>query len=271
MSNFLTRTLAGTVFAALVLFSCWYSPWTLLALMGTVVIIGTIEYCNLSGLSANADRMFSVLAIVLVIIACIVPSHFYRTITLAGLGFISLIYTGKTLLVHVNESARQLQKVLFGLAYMGIPVFLFLKWALPAEAIDYNFHRPVLFFFMVWSSDTFAYLSGRAFGKTPLHAALSPKKTLEGLAGGTVLTAILGAWLCPFWDISEAIPGAILGVCISIFGTMGDLFQSSMKRKAGVKDSGKLIPGHGGILDRFDAFLFAAVVVWIWGALIDSL
>jgi CDP-diglyceride synthetase len=121
----------------------------------------------------------------------------------------------------------------------------------------------LLVFILIWSSDTFAYLTGRAFGKNPLHAELSPKKTWEGFIGGTLLTAAVGAYcFYAFFHITNIWQGAILGALMSVFGTAGDLFESALKREKGIKDSGKFLPGHGGALDRFDAFLFGCILMW---------
>jgi phosphatidate cytidylyltransferase len=121
----------------------------------------------------------------------------------------------------------------------------------------------MLVFILTWSSDTFAYLTGRAFGKNKRFESLSPKKTIEGFIGGTVLTAIVAAVLGNFWNYGIW-QGAVLGAMVSVAGTAGDLFESALKRQADIKDSGRFIPGHGGALDRFDAFLFVSVVVYSW-------
>ncbi len=116
----------------------------------------------------------------------------------------------------------------------------------------------------VFVSDSAQYYSGRAFGRRPLAPAISPKKTIEGAVGGFIFGALfftaVGAWWLP------AVPAAarvVIGVAIVIAGIAGDLFESMLKRSAGVKDSSALIPGHGGILDRIDALLFAAPLYYI--------
>jgi phosphatidate cytidylyltransferase len=116
----------------------------------------------------------------------------------------------------------------------------------------------------VMVSDTAQYYSGRLFGRRPLAAAISPRKTIEGAVGGFVFGAIIltvaGAWWLP--GIPPAFR-ALLGVAIVALGIAGDLFESMLKRSAGVKDSSALIPGHGGVLDRIDALLFAAPIYYV--------
>jgi phosphatidate cytidylyltransferase len=123
-----------------------------------------------------------------------------------------------------------------------------------------------------WLNDTCAYLVGRSFGRRKLAPAVSPKKTVEGALGGiagAAATAALGVWLfglgAPLWA------GALAGVGLAIVGQVGDLAESLFKRQAGVKDSGTLIRGHGGILDRIDAMLFALVAGWLLAPLVDRL
>ena len=126
--------------------------------------------------------------------------------------------------------------------------------------------REALFLLMltIVASDTAQYYTGRAAGRRPLAPAISPKKTLEGAAGGFVLGALTMAVAGGWWLPNVAAPfRALLGVAVVALGIAGDLFESMLKRSAGVKDSSSLIPGHGGILDRIDALLFAAPVYYI--------
>ena len=121
--------------------------------------------------------------------------------------------------------------------------------------------------FLVWSSDSWAYAAGKLFGRTKLAPSISPGKTWEGFLGGAVLTAVT-SWAFNLYVLNSTsqftdINAVLLGLFIATFGTLGDLFESSLKRKAGLKDSGNIIPGHGGMLDRFDAFLFASVVIFL--------
>lgn len=117
---------------------------------------------------------------------------------------------------------------------------------------------------VTWLSDTAAYLVGRSVGKTPLLPRVSPKKTVEGAAGGIVAAGLTGL-LCTlaFGLHVHPLTGLLIGILLGVVGILGDLCESLLKRRAGVKDSGTLIPGHGGFLDRIDALIFIVVALWL--------
>ena len=116
--------------------------------------------------------------------------------------------------------------------------------------------------FSIWINDTMAYIVGSFIGKTPF-SKISPKKTWEGTAGGAVLCVVAMAFIGKALGLSYVSAGFIAGIA-AVTGTVGDLFESKLKRMAGVKDSGSFMPGHGGFLDRFDSLLFASVAVWFY-------
>lgn len=122
-----------------------------------------------------------------------------------------------------------------------------------------KFHPEVILFVFVgiWSSDSFAYLVGRAVGKTPLAPKISPNKTVEGLIGGIFFTLATAYFYNHWFPITTVYKAMFMGVSIAIFAPLGDLWMSSIKRRASVKDSGVFLPGHGGALDRLDSFITA--------------
>ena len=120
-----------------------------------------------------------------------------------------------------------------------------------------------MLFVLIWSSDTFAYLTGKFFGKHKMAPKISPKKTWEGFAGGVVLTLVLGFFVEKYFPELRG-NWMIVGLLVSIFAPLGDLVESQLKRSFAVKDSGNIIPGHGGVLDRLDSFIICAPGVYLY-------
>ena len=169
---------------------------------------------------------------------------------LIGLGRLALTYP-KTLL---SEMSFNLLSVFYAVILLS---HLYLLRQLP-RGLELTFLTIIL----VWATDTGAYLIGRQFGRHPLAPQVSPKKTVEGSLGGLLVSITVAI---VFWRLAGGaawITYAVLGVVIGISAQVGDLFESALKRSAGVKDSGKLIPGHGGILDRFDSLIVALPLVY---------
>ncbi|HLV14102.1 MAG TPA: phosphatidate cytidylyltransferase [Xanthomarina sp.] len=124
-------------------------------------------------------------------------------------------------------------------------------------------------FILVWTNDTCAYLVGKNFGKQKLFPSISPKKTVEGFLGGLFFACVASYFIATFTDTLNFNHWLILSIIISVFGTLGDLIESKFKRQAGVKDSGVIMPGHGGLLDRFDSIIFAAPFIYLFLRIIN--
>jgi phosphatidate cytidylyltransferase len=142
---------------------------------------------------------------------------------------------------------------------------------------SYSPWLPLGFFILLWVNDSGAYLVGSSLGRTKLFERVSPKKTWEGMIGG-LLATIAVAWVYSKWGMVKqdlvmlsSLHWIIIGVLVSVFGTLGDLVESHLKRTAGVKDSGILIPGHGGVLDRFDGYLLSLPMVYTFVYLIHHI
>jgi phosphatidate cytidylyltransferase len=118
--------------------------------------------------------------------------------------------------------------------------------------------------FLIWANDTFAYIIGSKIGKTPLLPRISPKKTWEGTIGGAVMCMLTGVVISYVFKELTLMNWMAVGGIVAVFGTLGDLIESMLKRSVGVKDSGSFMPGHGGFLDRFDAFIFAVPFVYLY-------
>lgn len=131
----------------------------------------------------------------------------------------------------------------------------------------YETYNPLILlgsFILVWVNDTFAYLVGKNFGKQKLFEIISPKKTVEGFLGGLFFSCVASYFIATFTETLTFNYWLILSIIISVFGTLGDLIESKFKRQANVKDSGVIMPGHGGLLDRLDSIIFAAPFVYLF-------
>ncbi|MDB4927487.1 phosphatidate cytidylyltransferase [Mucilaginibacter sp.] len=149
-----------------------------------------------------------------------------------------------------------------GLIFTIMPFTFFHALAYVGGA--FNFHLPLAFLLMLWANDTGAYLVGSKFGKTKLFERHSPKKTWEGLIGGIIITAVTAYIISIYYTELGLEHWIWTGILISCFGTTGDLIESMFKRSIDVKDSGGILPGHGGLLDRFDGLLIAAPIVYAY-------
>jgi phosphatidate cytidylyltransferase len=150
----------------------------------------------------------------------------------------------------------------FGILFIIIPFCFFTALAFIGNT--FSFHFPLAFMLMLWANDTGAYLCGVNFGKHKLFERHSPKKTWEGFIGG-LLTCLVAACIIStrFADL-PLLEWAGFSLIVAVAGTFGDLFESMLKRSIAIKDSGSILPGHGGLLDRFDGLLFAAPLVFIY-------
>ncbi|MCW8311041.1 phosphatidate cytidylyltransferase [Sphingobacterium thalpophilum] len=153
-----------------------------------------------------------------------------------------------------------------GIGYVSLPFFLFAKLGFIQG--DFNHYIPLGFLILLWTNDTGAYLAGRSFGKHKLFERISPKKTWEGFFGGFILAIVVAINLHKYFATLPLWQWITVAAVISIIGTLGDLVESMLKRSLHVKDSGNILPGHGGFLDRFDGLLLAAPIVYIFLILI---
>jgi phosphatidate cytidylyltransferase len=174
-------------------------------------------------------------------------------------------------------STRALKVLLIGISYLSIPwaMLLHIRSGAPWMPGGQGTHfardiatvmgetLPLVIIASIWLNDTFAYLTGSFLGRTPL-SRISPKKTWEGTIAGVVLSVALVTLVGHYGLGGDAVLYGIVSFLSSVAGTMGDLMESSLKRRAGVKDSGSFMPGHGGFLDRFDSLLLAVPAVWVY-------
>lgn len=274
MNNFISRTLAGIVFVALIVGSIFISPFLFMGLMFFVNITGILEMnkLTLSGQDQTRKFPFNVIS----------NSLLFILLALAGLGIISHIWLAAAFLfvyipffiaLYLPKYSANQQHASFwiSLFYISIPsgllLFFYNNQILESVAGPYLL---LLLLVLIWANDVFAYLTGIWLGKNRLFERISPKKSWEGAAGGLIMTLAV-SWtvyhfteFMPFWRLAG------MAVVVVVSAVFGDLIESMLKRQAGVKDSGTLIPGHGGVLDRFDATFFATPFVFVYLLLTSS-
>lgn len=189
---------------------------------------------------------------------------FYFDFNLSEILALSLILIAViTLFRFPKELYYDNGKLIFTVIYTAVP-FGFALGLPKFYSVENTFTLEVFFLFiLIWSSDTFAYLTGRFLGKHKMAPKISPKKTWEGFAGGVILTLILSFFVEKFHPDLRG-NWMVVGFLVSVFAPLGDLVESQLKRTFGVKDSGNIIPGHGGILDRLDSFIIVAPVVYLY-------
>ena len=261
MSNFWTRTISGAVFIAVVLAGLLIDKWLFAAMMLLVSVVMLQEFYSLSiGHRARKSR----------ILAIITGASLFCLIFLINAGFIPAVYASVAILpllgimvsslyVKGNDDFRLYPYIYTGLLYIAIPLAVSNYLAFDREG---NFSGLLILGFLciIWCSDVGAYCVGSLFGKggEKMCPEISPKKSWAGFWGGMGFSVLAGVLLSVFglFDFPW-IHAAILSVIMHVAGVYGDLFESRWKRVCGVKDSGTIIPGHGGLLDRFDSALFA--------------
>ncbi len=259
MSNLLTRALTGVVFVIILTCAVWYNSATAAVLFLFVGIAGYPEYTRLTNVKSGSTSVL-VYAIFLSLIWLILYLQLFDwLLPLLALYFVSELIR----FIFIDELGLQdLGKNIFGLVYLNL-AFIALYGIGFANEESYNPIPILMIFFMVWANDTGAYLVGRALGKHKMIEKLSPKKTWEGTIGGLLIAGAIGYSLATFVFNLNGIHYAVAGILTGVGATLGDLFESKLKRLSGVKDSGALLPGHGGILDRFDALYLAAPLNYI--------
>ena len=277
MKNFIVRTITAVFFVAAIV-SCFLRPEAMILLFGLVTGMTIWEFTGLVNEreDVNVNQMISTVAGVYLFLAM---AGYNSGLTPAAV-FIPYLVTLIYLMVAelylkqpdpVNDWAYTMMSQL----YIALPFSLLSVLAFQSDntGIHYTWTVPLSVFIFLWINDTGAYLCGSLFGKHKLFPRISPGKSWEGSIGGGILVILVAVLV---WYLSElygenplglsAIEWAGLGLTVVIFGTWGDLVESLFKRTLGIKDSGHILPGHGGMLDRFDSSLMAipAAVVYLY-------
>jgi len=262
-----------------------------LLIFGIIVILSTKEYLKIASAFSSPNKLMVYIANItgFFLIAFILmfdndwlsnPTPAFRMIKsfVANRLLVFLILLFPILIITAEifrkkeKSIENIAYSVLGFVYIAVPFMLLIQTFNPVIG-NYNFRGPLAYFLLLWSTDSFAYVWGKLLGKHKLAPSISAGKTIEGTVGGILTTmgfAVALYFIFPSlgYSITQWI---IYGGLIALFAVPSDLSESLLKRKAGLKDSGNLMPGHGGILDRFDSVLLTAPVVYIYITIINNI
>lgn len=263
MSELVKRAITGAIYVALTLGAAWAGPITTTLLFLPVCILAAGELHRLIRKEGSSrEGAWHTIAATLVFLALAAAASvpgFTPQYALAAILLVVVAGVAELLWNPAAPAGQAMAGLLLTVFLVGVPFGL-----IPVLMADGR-ELFIGFMLLLWTNDTGAYLVGRAVGRTGLLRRVSPKKTVEGLVGGILLAMAVGALLAKAWPVLDTTGWILVALVVAITSTLGDLLESAFKRDAGVKDSGSLLPGHGGILDRFDGFLLAmpAMVVTV--------
>ena len=265
MSNIVKRSLSGAVFVVVIIGSIYLHPYAYAGMMLAVIVWTMLEYYDIVVKDrVHAGKVIGVLSGVSLFLACffyaqgnVSSNVFLFFIPLLVFLFISQLYS------RDQYSFRSIAYTLTGVVYVALPFSLCNGFVFPYNG-EYTPDLLLGFFILSWSNDTFAYLTGLTFGRHRLFERISPKKSWEGFFGGLICTVALSFLVARLFPVLPFYHWMAVAAIIVVFGVYGDLIESLLKRNLKIKDSGRFLPGHGGILDRFDAVLLAAPMVYFY-------
>jgi len=258
MNETLTRTLSGIVYIVILISATLHSN-SFLLLFGALLLLLVLEFCALV-------QMQKAIPLGIAALTYFWFSYFTSTRTIDFLILaISLFTAFKSVVLLFDIGTSKIDsfsKYIYLIGYIVFPVILITK--LPYVTGIFTPSIIISIFVLIWINDTMAYVVGKSIGKNKLFERISPKKTIEGFIGGVVFSILFSILIAYYFIQQPILYWVIIAAIVGVFGTLGDLVESKLKRLANVKDSGKIMPGHGGILDRLDSIIFVGPFVFLF-------
>ena len=260
-----TRAITGFFFVLVMLAAFFFGPYVFVGFFSLLALLSLFEFYGLINTTGIYPQQS--LGFILGLVICAAAVSFWLDASFTRYFSVSIIPIAVSIFFaelyrKSKKPFHQIAYTFLGLIYTLLPFVFFMAMAFLQQ--NFNPHFSLGFILLLWTNDTCAYLTGRKLGKTKLFERHSPKKTWEGFIGGLVLTALVSFVISRYFKEISSLHWIVIGLIISVFGTMSDLVESMLKRSINVKDSGSLLPGHGGLLDRFDGLLMAAPLVFIY-------
>ncbi|MCY1720359.1 phosphatidate cytidylyltransferase [Prolixibacteraceae bacterium Z1-6] len=269
MSNLVKRTIFGAVYVLIMLGGTLIHPYAFALIFAAILFFTQFEFYNVIEQAGHKPSKWlgTISGVLFFLISFLVSiGIFHRTFSLTFIPIIVFIFIFEIISSREHTLENSGLSVL-GFIYIAGP-FSFMNFLIHTSVNDQtnSFYPWILagIFLILWVNDSFAYLIGSACGKHKMCEKISPKKSWEGLIGGAVFATIMGIINAVLFQAISMTSWIVIALLTVIFGTFGDLFQSKLKREIGVKDSGKILPGHGGFLDRLDSLLFAIPIIFMW-------
>lgn len=270
MNNFILRTITGAVFVTLIIGSLLWDSIAFAAVFGVFTIFGLLEFYKL--IKKQNPFLSSVFPVIigflLYAVTFIATGTFFKNdyfhLSVAGVLVLSFGIFIAELFRNKENPFNSIALSFLGILYIAVPFSLLVNIPHINQPENYTPGIVLGFFLILWTNDTFAYITGMLIGKHKLYEKISPKKTWEGFFGGLGFAMITGFALSLKYDNLSTIQWLVLAFIIVVTGTLGDLIESMLKRSLGCKDSGNFFPGHGGILDRFDSILISTPFVYFY-------
>lgn len=268
LSNFIQRVLTGAVYIALLLGGVLLGEYTYVALFAIILVLSLMEFYSLleEKYKLRLGKLFLVAGGLLLSLGAYLYFSSKLSLVLSIIPFLVWLFVlfVSKLYMKQQNTIQSLAYASLGIFYVALPISFASYLAFNYDANIYHFAYLLALFVFIWVNDTFAYLVGSMIGKHRLFERISPKKSWEGFIGGAAFSVLAAIPFSCFFENQPLLFWVGFGCVVVISGTLGDLFESLFKRGLGIKDSGNVLPGHGGILDRFDSMLFAIIPLVIY-------
>lgn len=272
MNNLAKRTISGIALIVLVGGAILLSEYSMLGLVFLIYAGSITEYKRMM----KVDNTFLYVLTLGSGILFILLNYFFVTDRVSQDDYLLFMIAALTAfllyyLLFNRTSLQNISSMLLGSSWIAMSLSFYMALGWMNAAPNYNPEVLLVIIALIWVNDIAAYVIGSLIGRRALAPKISPGKTVEGFTGGILLNALAGYVVFLITGSQSIVFWIVVAALISMTATAGDLFESKMKREAGVKDSGKLIPGHGGMLDRFDSLFFSAPMVYLVYLIIDRL
>ncbi len=263
MKNLLIRSASGAIYVGLIVTSLILHELAFSLVLLFFNLVALYEFYRFSKINRSISLVNSVLSLAVFMVHSLATTGIIELKWIWLIVLLPIIVSAFILFSSHSNPDLKISKSLLGILYITAPLILLNHLNIEKSREVQNW-LILIVFILIWINDTFAYLSGMMFGKNKLFERITPKKTWEGFIGGVISTMVAAWFFFPVVNMENRLGWLALSFLIAVMAVIGDFVESMFKRNAGIKDSGKIIPGHGGILDRIDSVLFVFPVVFVY-------